>query len=149
MRMMIRRPYGTYASPWREVRRMRREMDRLLNSAQQDVDTAPCYPAMNVWTNEDGAIATAELPGFDVDQIDIAVEGETLTVSGNREPEKMDEGARYHRRERGCGRFTRSFQLPFQVEGDAVEATFERGVLRVEPPKDTQPHAQAFTWKIT
>jgi HSP20 family protein len=135
MRMMIRRPYGTYASPWREMRRMRREMDRLLNSARQDVDTAPCYPAMNVWTNEDGAIATAELPGFDVDQIDIAVEGETLTVSGNREPEQVGEGARYHRRERGCGRFTRSFQLPFQVEGDAVEATFERGVLRVELPR--------------
>jgi HSP20 family protein len=135
MRMMIRRPYRTYASPWREMRRMSREMDRLLNSAQQGVERAPCYPAMNVWTNEDGAIATAELPGFDVDQIEIAVEGDTLTVSGNREPEETGEGARYHRRERGCGRFTRSFQLPFQVEGDSVEASFERGVLRVELPR--------------
>jgi HSP20 family protein len=117
------------------MRRMRRDMDRLLNSAWQGVDQAPCYPAMNVWTNEDGAIATAELPGFDVEQIDISVEGDTLTVSGNREPEDVGEGGRYHRRERGCGRFTRSFQLPFQVEGDAVEATFERGVLRVELPR--------------
>ncbi len=90
---------------------------------------------MNVWTNENGAVATAELPGFVPEDIDISVVGDTLTVSGHREPEDVGEGARYHRRERGCGRFTRSFQLPFQVDGDAVDATFERGVLRVTLPR--------------
>jgi HSP20 family protein len=134
MRMMVRRPYGTYASPWREMRRMQREMDRLMNRSSLGVAAAPCYPAMNVWTNEDGAVATAELPGFNPDEINISVEGDTLTVSGNRAPEDVGE-ARYQRRERGCGRFTRSFQLPFQVEGDAVEATFERGVLRINLPR--------------
>jgi HSP20 family protein len=134
MRMMVRRPYGTYASPWREMRRMQREMDRLMNRDSLGVAAAPCYPAMNVWTNEDGAVATAELPGFSPDDINISVEGDTLTVSGARAPEDVGE-ARYHRRERGCGRFTRSFQLPFQVEGDAVEATFERGVLRIDLPR--------------
>lgn len=135
MRMMVRRPYGMYASPWREVRRMQREMERLMNRTSLGVDAAPCYPAMNVWTNEEGAVATAELPGLNPDEIDIAVEGDTLTVSGVRAPEDVGEGARYHRRERGCGRFTRSFQLPFQVQGDAVEATFERGVLRIHLPR--------------
>ena len=135
MRMMVRRPYRTYASPWGEMRRMRREMDRLMNRAWLGVETAPCYPAMNVWTNEDGAVATAELPGFNPDEINISVVGDTLTVSGNRTPEDVGEDAKYHRRERGCGRFTRSFQLPFQVEGDAVEATFERGVLRIDLPR--------------
>ena len=135
MRMMVRRPYRTHASPWDEMRRMRHDMDRLMNRAWLGVDRAPCYPAMNVWTNEDGAVATAELPGFDPDDIQISVVGDTLTVSGNRKPEDVGEGAKYHRRERGCGRFTRSFQLPFQIEGDAVEATFERGVLHITLPR--------------
>ena len=56
-------------------------------------------------------------------------------MSGARAPEDVGENAKYHRRERGCGRFARSFQLPFQVQGDAVEATFERGVLRIHLPR--------------
>ena len=134
MRMMIRRPYGTFASPWREMRHMRRDWDHLANRAWLGVDTAPCYPAMNVWTNENGAVVTAELPGFEPQSIDISVVGDTLSVSGNRAADDVGE-ARYHRRERGCGRFTRSFQLPFQVEGDAVEAAFEKGVLRITLPR--------------
>jgi HSP20 family protein len=116
------------------MRRVWREMDRLMDRASRGVASAPCYPAMNVWTNEDGAIATAELPGFVPEDIDISVVGDTLTVSGNREPEDVGEG-KYHRRERGCGRFTRSFQLPFQVDGDAVDALFERGVLHITLPR--------------
>ena len=147
MRMMVRRPFATYASPWNEMRRMRREMDRLMNRASLGMTSAPCYPAMNVWTNEDGAIATAELPGFAPDDLDISVVGDTLTVSGNRAPEDVGEGARYHRRERGCGRFTRSFQLPFQVEGNAVEAAFENGVLRIELPRAEADKPKRITVK--
>ena len=147
MRMMVRRPYGTYASPWREMRRMQREMDRWMNRASLGVADAPCYPAMNVWTNENGAIATAELPGFNPDEIDISVVGDTLTVSGNRTPEDVGEGARYHRRERGCGRFTRSFQLPFQVESSAVEASFERGVLQIDLPRAEADKPKKITVK--
>jgi HSP20 family protein len=147
MRMMVRRPYGTFASPWREMRHMRRDMDRLMNRAWSGLDSAPCYPAMNVWTNENGAVATAELPGFNPDEIDISVEGDTLTVAGNRAPEEVGEGAKYHRRERGCGRFTRSFQLPFQVQGDAVEATFERGVLHIDLPRAEADKPKKITVK--
>ena len=71
---------------------------------------------------------------FDPDKIEISVVGDTLKVSGSRTPEDVGEG-KYHRRERSCGRFARSFQLPFQVEGDAVEASFERGVLHINLPR--------------
>jgi HSP20 family protein len=101
---------------------------------------------MNVWTNEDGAVATAELPGFDLESIDISIVGDTLNVSGSREPEDVGEG-RYHRRERGCGSFTRSFQLPFQVAGVAVEATFERGVLRIVLPRAEEDKPKKITVK--
>jgi HSP20 family protein len=126
--------YTTY-SPWREMRRMRRQMDRLMNRMGTGLAVAPSYPAMNVWINENGAIVTAELPGFDPDALDISVVNDTLTLSGDRCAEDVPEGATYHRRERRCGRFSRSFQLPFLVEGNQVEASFEQGVLKIDLPR--------------
>ena len=96
---------------------------------------APSFPAMNAWTNEDGAVITAELPGVNPEDIDISVVGETLKLTGSRQPEELAEGAKYHRRERGHGKFTRTFQLPFSVEADKVEAVFEKGILHISVPR--------------
>jgi HSP20 family protein len=90
---------------------------------------------MNVWTNEEGVVVTAELPGVEPDEIDVSVVGDTLTLTGSRRPFELKEGEKYHRRERGFGRFTRTFQLPFQVEADQVEAIFEKGVLHISLPR--------------
>jgi HSP20 family protein len=143
---MVRRLYTTY-SPWREMRRMQREMDRLMNRMGTGLTVAPGYPAMNVWINEDGAIVTAELPGFDPDALDISVVNDTLTLSGNRCADEPGEGATYHRRERRCGKFTRSFQLPFLVEGAEVEASFEQGVLKIELPRAEADKPKKITVK--
>jgi HSP20 family protein len=59
----------------------------------------------------------------------------TLSVSGSRKRYELGEGERYHRRERGSGDFTRSFQLPFEVEAAGVEATYEKGLLRITLPR--------------
>jgi HSP20 family protein len=69
--------------------------------------TAPSYPAMNVWTNEEGGVVTAELPGLDPENIDISVENDTLTLRGRRERDEVKEGTTYHRRVRGTGAFVR------------------------------------------
>ena len=113
---MVRRMYTGY-SPWRQMDRMRRQMNRLRSQMGTGLAVAPSYPAMNVWINDDGAIVTAELPGFDPEGLDISVVNDTLTLSGDRCAEDTGEGATYHRRERRCGKFNRSFQLPFLVEG--------------------------------
>ena len=133
---MFRR-FGGPFYPLREVERLRREMNRLAADlpSRHRVNMAAGYPAMNVWTNEDGAIVTAELPGLNPDDIDISVVNDTLTLKGKRERDECREDARFHRRERGCGGFTRSFQLPFQVEPGKVEATFEKGVLKITLPR--------------
>jgi HSP20 family protein len=122
-------------TPWREMNRLRREMNRLFDTTSYSASRAPTYPAVNVWLNEEGARVTAELPGVNPDDIDISVVGDTLTVSGCRNPQEYEEDASYHRRERGCGRFSRSFQLPFQVEANDVGANFENGVLSVDLPR--------------
>ena len=131
--MLYRPSFGL--SPWREMERLRREMNRLLSGYGSSVTVASGFPAMNVWTNEDGAVITAELPGIDPKGVDISVNNDTLTVTGNRQPEELPQDATYHRRERGSGRFSRSFQLPFQVEAGKVMATFERGILQITLPR--------------
>ena len=134
---MLRRPFRTSRRwTWDEADRLRREMNSLFTdwTGAQRTSVAPTYPAMNVWVNNDGAIVTAELPGVDPAEVDISVVQRTLTVSGNR-PSEEEEGKSYHRRERGCGSFTRSFELPFEVESEGVEAVLEKGVLNITLPR--------------
>lgn len=135
---MLRRPFSYgFFSPWQEMERLQREMNRLFADAFSLAGsrTAPDYPAMNVWTNETGAVITAELPGLGPEDIDISVNGNTLTLSGNRQPDELQEGEKHHRRERGYGQFSRAIQLPFTVESDQVEATFNKGMLYISLPR--------------
>lgn len=131
------RSFGFYSrSPWRDIEQLQQEMNRLFNSTFTGQSRiAPDFPAINIWTNEDGAVVTAELPGVTPEDIDISVVGETLTLSGNRQPEALNDGGKYHRRERRFGSFSRSFQLPFMVEADDVEAIFENGILHISLPR--------------
>jgi HSP20 family protein len=123
-------------SIWREMSRLQREMNQLLTSwPRLQFGLGMGYPAMNIWSNDEGAIVTAELPGVDAASLDISVKDNVLTISGSREPLELGEGSVYHRRERGYGRFTRTFQLPFQVAADKVEASLEKGVLKIALPR--------------
>ena len=136
---MFRRPnyrYG-FVTPWQEMERLQREVNRLFSDSFSLAGgrTAPGYPAMNVWTNEDGVVLTAELPGLSPDDINISVVGDTLTLTGSRNVDDLPEGAKYHRRERNFGKFSRSFQLPFSIEVDKVEAVFKNGVLHLSLPR--------------
>jgi HSP20 family protein len=120
-------------SIWQEMERMRRQLDRMTDGLT--MRTVPAFPALNVWSSADGLLITAELPGVGPDDLDIAIVDKTLTLSGKREAADLPEGARYHRRERGCGQFSRSINLPYRVEQDQVEATFKQGVLTINLPR--------------
>jgi HSP20 family protein len=92
---------------------------------------------MNVWTNEEGMVVTAELPGVNPDSIDISVTGagDQLIVRGFRSTFEAPENSTYHRRERNSGEFTRTFQLPFAVDAGKVEATYKLGILIISLPR--------------
>jgi HSP20 family protein len=129
---MLRR----YYSPFREFERLQQEMNRLFDGTRESAfRSAPGYPAMNIWVNDDEAILTAELPGIDPDDLDISIAGETLTLSGEYKPEELPENAKVHRQERAYGSFTRSFQLPFVVDAGKVEAGYARGILQARLPR--------------
>jgi len=142
--------YRRYNIPsvWREMDRLQREMNRFYEQSYPSrFRPAPAYPAMNAWTNENGLLITAELPGESLKDIDISVVGDTLTLSGARQPEELNEGARYHRQERGYGNYTRSLQLPFSVNVNKVEATFKNGVLSIVLPRAEEAKPRKITIK--
>jgi HSP20 family protein len=101
---------------------------------------------MNVWTDEDSAVVTAELPGVILEDLDISVEDNTLTLRGTRQPEEV-EGATYHRRERRHGKFARTFQFPFRVDAEKVDATFKSGVLSIVLPRAEEDKPRKITVK--
>ena len=145
---MLRDPFD-FRSSLREMDALRREMNRLFDTwdGWPRVRTPSDYPAMNVWANEDGVIVSAELPGIEPDDLDISVQENVLTVSGHRAPEDVDEETVYHRRERGTGNFRRAFRLPFEVDADAVEATYEKGVLSITLPRAEEDKPRKITVK--
>jgi HSP20 family protein len=128
--------YFRTSSFWREMDRLQRDMNRLFNQyAVPGRQIAPSYPAVNVWSNEEGLVVSAEMPGVKADNLDINVQRDTLTISGVLGADELPEGALYHRKERGSGNFSRTIQMPFTVEPDAVEASFKDGVLTIKLPR--------------
>ena len=141
--------YRRYRIPsvYRELNRMQRDMERLFDTFYPVRRQAPAYPAMNIWSNEDGLLISAEVPGIDPADIDISVVGETLTLNGSRMANELEEGARYHRQERGFGKFSRSIQLPFPVNVDDVTASFKNGVLQITLPRAEADKPRKITVK--
>jgi HSP20 family protein len=116
-------------------------MNRILGDAPSHRRAAASFPAMNVLGSDTGLLVTAELPGVKADDIDISVINERLTLSGSRQADEVEEDARYHRRERNFGNFSRTVQLPFPVDAEKVDATFTNGVLNISLPQseDSKP----------
>ena len=115
--------------------------DRLFDNFGAEL-TRPvaAFPAVNVWEDNDAFHLEAELPGLTQEDVNIAVtQRNVLALSGERKPEEGE--GRWHRRERGFGRFQRVLRLPAPVDADKVEAQLENGVLRLTLPKheDAKP----------
>jgi len=123
-----------------EMHRLQREMRsffgrKSLNDSDRCRRIAPSCPAMNVWQDEDNLYVEAELPGLDLDAVEIFVTGDNLlSIKGKREMPTIENGT-WHRQERGFRRFDRSIELPHDVEADKVEASLHNGVLTITLPK--------------
>jgi len=124
---------GRTVDPFWEMQRLQREMNELFSGFSHV--SGKDYPAVNAWVSENEVLVTAELPGIDPGKLDISVAGDTLTLRGVREPESIREGDVYHRQERSFGEFSRTLQLPFQVESEKVVAKYDKGVLQAKLPR--------------
>jgi HSP20 family protein len=134
---------------WGELNQFRNQMDRLFESYGFD-DTgwrglAAAYPPLNVWDDSDHVYAEAELPGLQLNDLEIYVTGgNQLTLKGQRNEPTVETGV-WHRQERGFGMFTRVITLPMPVNADKIEAKFCNGVLTITMPKDEAAKPRRIT----
>ena len=91
------------------------------------------FPPVNVFGDKEHTIVRMEVPGVAPDAISINAQGRTLTVSGKREVAEPTEGS-FHRRERNAGEFSRSIQLPEDLELSKAEAVVKHGMLTIRIP---------------
>jgi HSP20 family protein len=97
---------------------------------------ARLFPLLNVMELDDSFLVTAEIPGMRTEDLEIKVEGDTVTLKGERKPYEAGQDASYHRRERASGTFQRSLTLPAKVDPEQVKATYKDGVLTIRLGKE-------------
>jgi HSP20 family protein len=116
---------------------MRRQMDRLFQglSGQQLPQTAGVFPLINLTETRDAYTIRAELPGIVPEEIDIQATASSLALSGQRKIPEENGSARYHRRERESGAFSRVISLPGDINPEKVDAKMQQGILTIVLPK--------------
>jgi len=128
--------------PFRELISLQDRMNRLFNESYRSQGSEDDWalggtwaPAVDIYEHENNIVIKAELPGVDPKDVDIRLENNTLTLSGERKFDNEVKKENYHRVERAYGAFTRSFTLPTVVDQGSIKAEFKDGVLRVTLPK--------------
>ena len=132
---------------------MRREMDQLMSRFFGDgADMAGdglMSPRLDLSETDKEVEVRLDLPGFRSDDIQVNLDRDLLTISGEHKEEKEEKenGRRYHRIERRHGSFHRVVQLPSTVKEDKIDASFKDGVLTVKLPKAEESKAKRIPVK--
>lgn len=128
---------------------LQREFNRLfdeLGAGWETFTEMRLAPSMDVSDNNDSVEIAVELPGLKREDVKIAVDGDMLTISGEKKAEKETKEKNYRLVERSYGEFTRSIYLPHSVDAAKIKASMTDGVLKIVAPK--RPEAQAKTIEI-
>jgi HSP20 family protein len=112
----------------------RRDLGNLFDNVFDGaVNRTRAFPALNIWEDGDTLVAEAEVPGLTMEDVEVYVVGNELTITGKRSTQT--ENPEFHRRERNTGEFTRTLTLPVEIDAQKVEATLRNGILTVKLPK--------------
>lgn len=127
---------------------LHREMNRLFDDAFQNIGTGQQgsqqggmqqnMPQLDVHESGNEFVVTADLPGVSGSDIDLQIEGDVLTIRGERRNQQERDEQGYHVMERSSGSFQRSLRLPFEPDPDKVTAECQHGVLTIHVPKEGQ-----------
>ncbi len=144
--------------PFREFERLQQEMDRLLELASPFIPVRAVarstFPIINIGETNDSIIVYLFAPGVDASKIDLSIEGNILSISGERKAEdalKLEQvdPNRYYRQERFSGRFTRAVTLPESIDPTQVEATYQNGIIKVKIAKKEEKKARRIEVKAS
>jgi HSP20 family protein len=126
-------------SAWNDLFQTRRDIDRVFDRflGGAGTMTGPWVPVVDVRETKDAIEVVAELPGLRLEDVEVNIESNILSISGEKRQEyaEGDAEAEYHLVERRCGRFERSFTLPRTVDANQIAARFESGLLTITLPK--------------
>jgi HSP20 family protein len=139
--MIVRRTSGWpkwNLGRFEDLDRMKHHMDRLFGDLVGRYSREPkagVFPLTNVTEGKDAYYVRAELPGVTAQDLEITITDDNLSISGERKIRAEKNEAKYHRREREAGKFSRMITLPGQVDSQKVEASCANGILTVILPK--------------
>jgi HSP20 family protein len=122
----------THFDPLASIRVFEDAFTRMVNEPRA---TRPWSPAVDIYETENELVLKADVPDVDPKDIDVRVENQTLTISGERKFEQENSSKGFHRIERSYGAFVRSFAVPNSFDTDKIDAGFKNGVLTVTLPK--------------
>ncbi len=120
-------------SLWRDFDRLNEAITR--SFLESNPLTITPFPPLNVYTREDEALVQAFLPGVDLEDIEISVKENVLTIKGRKKEEELSEGTEVHVREMYSGEFSRTLEFPFRIDSEKVVADLKNGILGILLPK--------------
>jgi len=133
-RRLFNIPTWGFRRPSDELDRLRSRMNELYGAVSGDAISMPAagvFPLTNVTEDSSNYYVRAELPGMKPDELNIQVTSDGISISGERKIPEEGNGVRYHRREREAGKFSRSINLPSEIDANAVEASLDNGILTI------------------
>ena len=141
--------------PWKkrggkEISRFGSELDSMADHFEDHGSMIPgsflqekaLFPVLDISESKKEIMVKAEIPGVEADDLDVSLDGRTLIIKGEKKQEKEDIDENYHRMERSYGYFSRSAQLPADVDPSKVEASYKKGVLKVVLKKTRESEAK-------
>jgi HSP20 family protein len=138
--------------PFRELERVRREMDRLWDSFFEEGPKRrggeEWLPSLDVAETKNEIVVKAEIPGIDPKDIDISLTNDLLTIKGEKKQEKEEKEENYHLIERSYGSFSRSIRLPGEVQSNKISASYKNGILKVALPKSEEAKRKEIKIKV-
>ena len=130
-----------FRSPLADVAILQNRLNSIFNDfarpdeAQETLTAANFIPAVDIYEDDQKLVLKLEVPGVKQEDLDVRLENQTLTVTGERKFESEEKQENFHRIERRFGTFARSFTLPVTVDTSSVSAKYEHGVLAIQLAK--------------
>ena len=123
--------------PFGDLFGLHRDLDRLFNVASYsgEQDVLGWAPAIDFYEEDDQYVVKADLPGLNKKDVNVSLEDDVLTITGERRDEREEKETTYYRTERVSGSFRRVFRLPAAVNEKKAKARFTDGVLEISIPK--------------
>ena len=144
------------AIPFRELERMRREMDQMWRSFLPERPLSKgevavfgeWFPEFDLSETKDALVVKAEVPGISAKDIDISLVDNTLTIKGEKKQDLDEKNENYHYIGRSYGAFARTIMLPREVQGDKVTASYKDGILKIVLPKSAEAKKKEIQIKV-